>query len=95
MNGKPEECCEEVRREHLVRIYHYLDGEVTQTEITEIETHLRHCSACGFEYEVESMLKELVRRCCLGDAPAPEGLRERIRSRILVSVEDPQGSPRR
>ena len=78
-----EGCCESVRTESLMRIYHYLDGELTTTEIREISIHLEQCPSCHDEYEIEALLKELVRRSCTAGS-APEGLRERIRERIVI-----------
>ncbi|WP_232623569.1 mycothiol system anti-sigma-R factor [Brevibacterium casei] len=77
------DCCESMRAESLLRIYHYLDGELTTTEIREISIHLEHCPACHDEYEIEAMLKEVVRRSC-GREEAPLGLKEKIRRRIAV-----------
>ncbi|MGC2939990.1 MULTISPECIES: mycothiol system anti-sigma-R factor [unclassified Brevibacterium] len=76
-------CCESVRAESLMRIYHYLDGELTTTEIREISIHLEQCPSCHDEYEIEALLKELVRRSCSHDQ-APMGLREKIRQRIAL-----------
>ncbi len=78
-----QECCESVRAESLMRIYHYLDGELTTTEIREISVHLEKCPACHDEYEIEALLKELVRRSCSREK-APLGLREKIQRRIAV-----------
>ncbi|MGO2861925.1 MAG: mycothiol system anti-sigma-R factor [Brevibacterium sp.] len=78
-----DECCESVRAESLTRIYHYLDGELTTTEIREISIHLEHCPSCHDEYEIEALLKELVRRSCSREQ-APMGLREKIRQRIAA-----------
>ena len=60
-----DECCENVRAESLMRIYHYLDGELTTTEIREISVHLEQCPSCHDEYEIEALLKELVRNLFL------------------------------
>ena len=51
-----DECCESVRAESLTRIYHYLDGELTTTEIREISVHLEQCPSCHDEYEIEALL---------------------------------------
>lgn len=76
-------CCAEERARSLDRIYHYLDGELHQEALAEIERHLQTCEQCRDDYTIESMLKELVRRsCCQEQAPA--GLRERIQARIVV-----------
>ncbi len=71
------------RMSSLERIYHYLDGELSADELTDIERHLATCPECQSEYAIESLLKELVRRSCQSDQ-APAGLRERIQARIVV-----------
>lgn len=86
-----EECCESVRAESLQRIYHYLDGELTTTEIREISVHLEDCPSCHDEYEIEALLKELVRRSCSKEQ-APMGLREKIRQRIATEGNVRPGS---
>lgn len=83
-------CCESVRAESLTRIYHYLDGELTTTEIREISIHLEQCPSCHDEYEIEALLKELVRRSCSHDR-APMGLREKIRQRIALEQNSTPG----
>ncbi|WP_035280751.1 mycothiol system anti-sigma-R factor [Brevibacterium album] len=75
-------CRETARARSLEQIYHYLDGELEAAEIRRIQSHLDCCADCHDEYEVESLLKELVRRSCAGSAP--EGLKERIRARIVI-----------
>ncbi|GAA4284053.1 hypothetical protein GCM10022261_15840 [Brevibacterium daeguense] len=82
--GAPTESdCAGGRQDRLNRIYHYLDGELSAAEIEIIREHLETCSDCREEYAVEALLKELVRRSC-GKDTAPEGLKERIRARIVM-----------
>lgn len=76
-------CGASARTRSLERIYHYLDGELEQHEVRVIQAHLDGCTDCSSEYEIEAMLKELVRRSCSAGS-APEGLREKIRARIIV-----------
>lgn len=78
-----EDCCASGRQESLTRIYHYLDGELSAQEIDVIREHIDTCHECREEYAVEALLKELVRRSCCKDA-APDGLKERIRARIVM-----------
>lgn len=80
--GGEADCCAEARARSLERIYHYLDGELSASEFDMIRAHLRDCRACSGEFEVEQLLKELVRRSCTA-ARAPEGLKDRIRQRIV------------
>ncbi|HJG80701.1 MAG TPA: mycothiol system anti-sigma-R factor [Brevibacterium senegalense] len=76
-------CDAGARARSLDRIYHYLDGELEPREVEVIKAHLAGCTDCSGEYEIEALLKELVRRSCTAGS-APEGLRERIRERIVV-----------
>lgn len=78
-----EPCSDGARARSLERIYHYLDGELELHEIAQIQTHLDDCTDCSGEYEIEALLKELVRRSCTAGT-APEGLRDKIRERIVI-----------
>ncbi|GAA4391514.1 mycothiol system anti-sigma-R factor [Brevibacterium pityocampae] len=80
---RDDDCCRSGRQESLTRIYHYLDGELSGQEISAIREHIDTCHDCREEYAVEALLKELVRRSCCNDA-APDGLKERIRARIVM-----------
>lgn len=83
-DGRPgDDCCRSGRQESLTRIYHYLDGELSAEEITLIREHLDTCHDCQEEYAVEALLKELVRRS-FSDEAAPDGLKDRIRARIVM-----------
>lgn len=71
------------RMKSLERIYTYLDGELSPEACQAIEEHLASCEDCSTEYQIEAMLKKLVKRSCNCDV-APEGLADRIRARISV-----------
>jgi mycothiol system anti-sigma-R factor len=76
--GNPHETdCREV----LDRVYEYLDGELTGHDIAKIKQHLEECAPCLSEYDLDVVLKALVRRSC-GCEQAPEDLRARILVRI-------------
>lgn len=76
--GNPHQTpCSEV----LERLYEYLDGELEAHDVGKIKQHLRECSPCLTEHEVDRMLKALVRRSCGGDC-APDDLRARIMLQI-------------
>lgn len=78
--GNPHETdCREV----LDRVFEYLDGEMTHTDVERIRQHLEECSPCLSEYDLDEMLKTLVRRAC-GCEAAPQTLR----SRILVKITE-------
>ena len=75
--------CSEV----LHRIYEYLDGEMRPDDTLADRQHLEECGPCLREYDLDQMLKALVRRSCAGEA-APGELRTQIMARITtVTVE--------
>lgn len=87
-SGQSQEIdCEQV----LLRVYEYLDGEVSVTESTTIRGHLEACAPCLRHYGLEEVVKVLIRRSHECDC-APVGLRERVLMTIRssVSVELPQ-----
>ena len=56
--GNPHETdCREV----LDRVYEYLDGEMTEHDIAKVKQHLEECSPCLSEYDLDVVLKALVR----------------------------------
>lgn len=65
--------CEEV----LHQLFAYLDRELDAATAAEIERHLETCRGCFSRAEFEKQLKARIQET--GSAPAPEGLRERIK----------------
>jgi mycothiol system anti-sigma-R factor len=75
--------CSEV----LLKVYDYLDGEMGPDDCRKIKQHLNECGHCLKEYDIDQMLKALVRRSC-GSEHAPAQLRLQIIARITsVRVE--------
>jgi len=68
-------------REVLQRVYEYLDGELTSSDLARIREHLDECGHCLAEYGLEEAMKALLRRSCVCE-PAPQSLRARIMVRI-------------
>jgi mycothiol system anti-sigma-R factor len=76
--GNPHETdCSEV----LERVYQYLDGELDVHVVGKIRQHLDECGPCLSEYDLDVVLKALVRRSCGGEC-APDQLRTRIMLQI-------------
>jgi mycothiol system anti-sigma-R factor len=76
--GNPHETdCSEV----LNRVYEYLDGELDLYAVGKIRQHLEECGPCLSEYDLDVVLKALVRRTC-GCDRAPDQLRARIMMQI-------------
>ncbi|MCA0294926.1 MAG: mycothiol system anti-sigma-R factor [Actinobacteria bacterium] len=73
---RPEfEDCTEVLR-HL---YEFHDKELSAAEADEIREHLMACEPCLDHYQVEDVMRLLIRRCCSAEK-APETLRLRVRA---------------
>ena len=66
-----------------LQLYEYLDGEMDPDDCARISEHLKHCGPCLKEYDLDQMLKALVRRSC-GCEAAPTELRMQILSRITT-----------
>ena len=76
--GNPHETdCRDV----LDRVYEYLDGEMTAHDVAKIRQHLDECGPCLSQYDLDEVLKALIRRSCVCEV-APDSLRERIMVRI-------------
>ena len=71
----------------LMQVYEYLDGEMVPDDYAKIREHLAQCGPCLKEYDIDQMLKTLVRRSC-GCESAPTQLRMEIMARITtITVE--------
>jgi mycothiol system anti-sigma-R factor len=66
-----------------LQLFEYLDGEMDLEDVTKIREHLTHCGPCLEEYDLDQMLKALVRRSCTCEQ-APTELRMLIMSRITT-----------
>jgi mycothiol system anti-sigma-R factor len=66
----------------LGRLFEYLDSELATLDSERVRHHLEECAPCLGEYDVEVVVKNLVRRSC--KESAPEDLRTRIHQRLTV-----------
>jgi mycothiol system anti-sigma-R factor len=69
--------------EALHRVFEYLDGELPDHERSKIAAHLAHCAACLQQYDIDTMVKGLVKRSCAQES-APTHLRGLIIQRITA-----------
>jgi mycothiol system anti-sigma-R factor len=58
-------------------LHPYIDRELSDDDIVQVQQHLESCRGCLHLYEFESSLRRLVRVRCL-EQTAPDGLRARI-----------------
>ena len=68
----------------LARVYEYLDGELSPSDLDRIREHIDDCSPCLKQYDLDIALKALVRRSCQESAPAD------LRERIMVKITEIQ-----
>ncbi len=73
--------CQEV----LLRVYEFLDSEMTDADTVKIRQHLDECAPCLREYGIEEEVKLLVKRSHPCDSP-PVGLRERVILGIVTTA---------
>jgi mycothiol system anti-sigma-R factor len=66
----------------LERLWEYLDAELEAPDSEVIRAHLAECQGCLEEYDVEVVVKNLVRRGC--QETAPDALRVRIHEQLTV-----------
>jgi len=69
--------CDDTR---MQRIYEYLDGALTRDDLTEIKQHLDTCGECAEQYDLECLIRTMVKRSCTESAP--ENLKNSILDRI-------------
>ncbi len=67
--------------ETIERLYHYLDGELTDERRTEIRRHLDECAPCVGAFDFESDLRKLIANRCKDHVP--ESLRQRVHDAII------------
>jgi anti-sigma factor (TIGR02949 family) len=77
-------CCTD---ERIRLIYEYLDGVLPEREIDEIHLHLLECRECAREYDLERVIRSVVRRSCAETAPAD--LRVSILARLHAQRQGP------
>ncbi|MCT1802645.1 mycothiol system anti-sigma-R factor [Kocuria carniphila] len=72
--------------ERIRRIYEYLDGALTKEDLEEIHAHLTDCSECEREYNLECVIRTVIKRSCTETAPAQ--LKQSILTRIEAQCSD-------
>ncbi len=62
-------------------LYPYLDRELSDDDILQVQVHLNACTGCEHAFRFEESLRRLVRVRCR-ETRAPDGLRDRIAQRL-------------
>jgi mycothiol system anti-sigma-R factor len=60
----------------------YVDRELSEVELVELQQHLGDCPPCADQYQFQAHLKRLVKVCCDQDQ-VPPAFREKLRQ-ILI-----------
>jgi mycothiol system anti-sigma-R factor len=60
----------------------YVDRELSDVEVLELQQHLGDCPPCADQYQFQAHLKRLVKVCCDQDQ-VPPAFREKLRQ-ILI-----------
>ena len=60
----------------LERMFFFIDHELAEADVSEIQRHLDECAPCLVKYDLERTVKALVARSCT--EAAPKALRERV-----------------
>lgn len=71
----------------LDTLYHYLDGELTETRRAQIRKHLEECSPCLQKFDFEAELKVVIARRCRDQVP------EHLRLRVAAALAEESGRP--
>ncbi|CAA9324999.1 MAG: hypothetical protein AVDCRST_MAG34-295 [uncultured Nocardioidaceae bacterium] len=66
----------------LERMFFFIDHELADADVTEIQQHLDDCRPCLLKYDLERTVKALVARSCSEHAP------EALRERVLVHIRE-------
>ena len=91
MDSEPDPCsgpragvdCEEA----VHRLYHFLDGELTEERRAVIQVHLDACHHCLEAYEFEYVLRQTIASRCREKVP------EELLQRIASAIAHERGTP--
>lgn len=79
--GESDHGCGEV----VHRLYHFLDGELTEERRAAIRAHLDDCGPCLDAFDFEAELRQVVASRCRDRVP--DSLRERVATSIRHAAE--------
>ncbi len=68
-------------KQALMKLYNYLDNELSPEDYSEVEAHLKTCKKCFAKAQYERIIQEVVRKRCQTD-PVPISLKTEIIARI-------------
>ncbi|MVA76073.1 mycothiol system anti-sigma-R factor [Auraticoccus sp. F435] len=75
--------------EVLQRVNVFIDHEIDEASADTIRQHLAACEPCLDQFDVAEAVKQLVRRCCLGEQ-APDSLRLKVLRVVADQADEPR-----
>ncbi|MBI2264408.1 MAG: mycothiol system anti-sigma-R factor [Armatimonadetes bacterium] len=75
-------------QEAFAQLHDYLDHELTEAEIADMEKHLDRCLQCCDKFTFERQLKALVKK-----KGTSEGLPANLKDKILYAIRTVDGPP--
>lgn len=81
-SGEPDDCSEVV-----LRLYHFLDGQLDDERRVLIQVHLDDCSNCLGAFDFEAELRQVVARRCRDRVP------DSLRARVALAIQHPVVPP--
>ncbi|GAB3753553.1 hypothetical protein GCM10027591_02110 [Zhihengliuella somnathii] len=66
----------------IARLYEYLDGALSVDDLNDVQRHLEHCTECAQEYDLECIIRSVVKRSCTEQAP------QTLKSRIMMRISE-------
>ncbi len=68
----------------LSRMYFFIDNELADADSDQIQQHIDDCGPCLREVDVERIVKALIARSCVEQAPVE------LRQRVMFSIRQVQ-----
>lgn len=68
------------------RLHGFLDRELKEAEIAEVQSHLESCEECRSKFRFQASFKKLIRTQSSGQS-APADLRERLTQRAQSTMD--------
>jgi len=80
--GEHEDC-----NEVVLRLYHFLDGQLDDERRALIQHHLDDCNNCLGAFDFEAELRQVVARRCRDRVP------DALRARVAMAIQQPLVPP--
>ncbi|MFT4148032.1 MAG: zf-HC2 domain-containing protein [Micrococcaceae bacterium] len=62
--------------ERMQKLEAYLDGQLSSQEVELVKQHIQECEDCQNECNVETIIRDALKRCC--NEKAPESLKAKL-----------------